>query len=547
MKKVFIGVAWPYVNGDIHIGHLAGYLFPSDIYARYRRFKGDEVLMVSGSDCYGTPITVAAEKKGVSYHELVDEYHPQRLELFEKLDLDYDLFTKTMTDNHKVVVQSIFKKGLEDGVIYVDSSEQYYDSESDKFLPDRYVEGECPNCGYKESRSDQCDNCGRVHSPGDLINPVSKVSGESVELKETQHYYYDWSKSDEFLQQYVPAHSEGWRKWSISETNKWLKEGLAPRAITRDIEWGVEIPDDIDDQYKIEGSEKKRIYVWFEAVIGYLSASIEWSNDSEKWKEWWYNKDAEHYYYMGKDNLVFHTLFWPFQLHSYDEKLHVPDHVIVNNFLNLDGQKFSKSRGVIIDSADIVEKYGLDAVKFYLTSIMPENADSNFTQEDFENKVNSVLVSNFGNFVFRNSKLLGKVEKLDYTKSNDHVSEVSRLVQVADGQLRNNEFKKYLEAVLEISALGNKKLQELEPWKIKDDQTKYDQTMSVFVPYLLGLAVASRPIFPQASVQLANMLDITIDRWEDDFVGYWNSISDSISLSLDGVTPLFKKIDRLDK
>jgi methionyl-tRNA synthetase len=541
-KKVFIGVAWPYVNGDIHIGHLAGYLFPADIYARYRRFKGDDVLMVSGSDCYGTPITVAAEKRGISYKDLVDEYHPQRIELFKDLKLSYDLFTQTTTDNHRKVVQDFFRKGLESGVIYIDSSDQFYDEDNQKFLPDRYVEGECPHCGYKESRSDQCDNCGKVLSPEELINPISKLSGKPVILKATQHYYYDWKQGEEFLMEYVPDASESWRKWSVSETNKWLKEGLTSRAITRDIEWGIPIPEDIDSKYKIENSESKRIYVWFEAVIGYLSASIEATKDYESW---WKNPDAEHVYYMGKDNLVFHTLFWPFQLHAYDSELQLPDTVIVNNFLNLGGQKFSKSRGVIIDSRDIVEEFGLEAVKFYLTSIMPENTDSNFVQSDFEEKVNSVLVANLGNFVYRTSKLLQKASDIDYTKTdllNTHIEEVSQLLQQADQWLSKNEFKRYLETILDISGAGNKALQHIQPWGIKDS-TYYTQTISTFLPYLVGLSIAMKPIFFESSQSIQQTLGIATESWPEDFSAYFESVREEISFNFDNLKPLFKKIE----
>ena len=329
----------------------------------------------------------------------------------KELGISFDLYTKTDNPNHKKIVQDFFVKLLERGLIFKKETEQYYSPEEKRFLPDRYVEGKCPHCGFAEARSDQCENCGRVLSPGELQNPKNRTSGKPAALKPTEHYFFDWPKLQPFLEKYV-AGREGWRNWVLKETEGWLKTGLKPRAITRDLDWGVEIPiERIPKELRIDNYEHKRIYVWFEAVIGYFSASLEWAElQGKQWEDWWYDKDAIHAYFMGKDNLVFHTLFWPGQLHACDEKLHLPDLPVINQFLNLEGRKFSKSRGIIIDSKYFVETYGLDALRFYLTLIAPESADTDFTWADFVGKNNEILIGNLGNFVNRTLTLAQALE-----------------------------------------------------------------------------------------------------------------------------------------
>ncbi len=316
MKKqnIFIGVAWPYVNGELHIGHLAGYLIPADIYARFHRYIGNNVLMVSGSDCHGTPITLEAEKKKISPKELVSLYHPKHKKLFNLYNLSFDVYTKTTTTNHKRVVQDLFIRLIKNGYIYKKETNQYFSLKENRFLPDRYVEGVCPYCKFPNARGDQCDNCGRVLEAGELIKPKSKLTGFPVGLNETEHYYFDLPKLEPFLRKYIAKNGPRWRKWVYEETLGWLKKGLRPRSISRDINWGVEIPvKSLPKNLQIKNAKDKRIYVWFEAVIGYLSASIEWSRTTEKWRNFWYsNGFITHYYFMGKDNLVFHTLFLSF-------------------------------------------------------------------------------------------------------------------------------------------------------------------------------------------------------------------------------------------
>ncbi|MBN1162429.1 methionine--tRNA ligase [Patescibacteria group bacterium] len=524
-RKVFIGVAWPYVNGTLHIGHFAGYLLPADISSRYHRLIGDDVLMVSGSDCFGTPITVEADKKGVSPKEIVDEYHGKDEQLFlHTLNLTYDLYTKTDHPNHVSVVQDIFIQMLEKDYIFVDTMEQYFSSKENRFLPDRYVVGKCPFCNFEDARSDQCDNCGKLLSQGELLNPRSNLSGEPVELKETEHYFADWPKLQLFLSQYVEEASYDWKEWVSSQTQAWLDEGLKPRAITRDLDWGVPLPKDripIDKQIKNMGS--KRIYVWFDAVIGYLSASKLWAVfEGEKWEPYWYDdpsRELKHYYFMGKDNLVFHTLFWPGQLHVYDPNLHLPDVVSINMFLNLDGRQFSKSRGVIIDMEQFVKDYGNDTARFYLTLIMPEFRDSSFVWHDFVDKTNGILVANLGNFIHRVLSLQ-KAEKKEIFGNRELSKDIASYLDTSYVKITEAyeecRFRDALDVILELSQYGNKLIDKAALWKIRgSDSESYYKHLYDLNCIILALGYFMNPIMPEAAIKLLEMYSLECHVWPD--------------------------------
>lgn len=449
-NKVLIGVAWPYVNGDIHVGHLGGYLLPADIVARFHRLKGDDVLMVSGSDCYGTPITVEADKKGLKPEEVVDIYHKKDLALFQMYGLDYNLYTKTTTQKHKEVVHEIFLKLLDNDYIEKGVMQQYYAIDDKQFLPDRYVEGTCPYCKTGNQRSDQCESCGRWLKDGELIDPVSKLTGSKVTLKDTEHYFLNFEKLEPQLRKYLDSNKENWKKWVWNEANGWLKEGLQRRAITRDMDWSIDLPiEEIkkrDESKQLKDFTGKHIYVWFEAVIGYLSATRAWcemdeatsdtifkrdEGQSRNWEDWWKNPESVIYNFMGQDNLVFHALMWPGQLMglsdektSKEDEYSLPKYVVVNKFLNYEGKKFSKSRNWTIDSKVIAEKYGVDLVRYYIARNLPENKEGNFTWEDFVASVNNELVANMGNlvnrtFTFIKNKFGGeiKLDKLIQDKS----------------------------------------------------------------------------------------------------------------------------------
>jgi methionyl-tRNA synthetase len=544
-KKIFIGVAWPYVNGDLHPGHLAGYLLPADILARFNRFIGNDVLMVSGSDCFGTPVALEADKHNLPPAEIVKKYHEKNLNLFKDLNLSFDIYTKTDNPIHKKVVQDIFVKLVDDGYIYIDSSDQYYSETEKRFLPDRYVEGICPHCGYTEARSDQCENCNSLLAQGELKNPLSKLTKTPVIIKPSEHYFFALPKFADFLKKYLADHGQNWRPWIINEALRWLKDGLKARAITRDLDWGVEIPVDRMPADKIiKGHEQKRIYVWFEAVIGYLSASIQYSQEhnNELWKDFWYNDEAKHYYFMGKDNLIFHTLFWPSQLHAYDEKLHLPDVPAINQFLTLNNQGFSKSRGITLNTRKIFEDFGLDLVRFYFTLIMPENHDSDFTWKDFIAKANNSIIANLGNFINRTLKLAENLNFSDLEVTEDIKKIIHEYLKDGLGEnlIQDCRFKNYAENILSISAGGNFYLSRGIPWKIKEEDPKqYKEIMFGAIAITIALATMLRPITPDTAKKLETMLGIEIESWPDEKM----IIELAKKVKITNTETLFKKIE----
>lgn len=547
MKKqnIFIGVAWPYVNGDLHVGHLAGYLIPADICARFHRYIGNNVLMASGSDCHGTPITIEAEKKGVSPQEIVDLYHPKDKELFDFYNLSFDIYTKTTTENHKKVVQDIFVKLAENGYVFKATSRQYFSPEENRFLPDRYVEGTCPFCKFAEARGDQCDKCGRILEGGDLINPKSKIGGRSVILKQTEHYYFDLPKLEPFLKKYVKKSGPNWREWVYKETLGWLKKGLEPRCITRDLDWGVEIPvGSLSPKLQIKDVENKRIYVWFEAVIGYLSASIEWADNTDKWQDFWYPKEpTSHYYFMGKDNLVFHTLFWPGQLYGAYQNIHLPDYPAINHFLNLEGHKFSKSRNISVDSKYTGETYGVDPVRFYISSIMPETSDANFSWSHFVETHNSVLIGTLANFINRILKLSDSLNNFSDKQIEDKVaSKIEKLLKKARNNVLLCEFKAYVQTLIDIAILGNKYIDKNAPWKLDKNSDEFEKIMTNALLIVLAIHLAWEPLIPQTNKKLGKMLGIEIKTWpEKDIIDYLKSFLAKIKII--EPEPLFNKID----
>lgn len=543
---IFIGVAWPYVNGDLHVGHLAGYLLPADIFSRFSRRRGHEVLMVSGSDCFGTPITLEADKRGISPREVVNEHHSHHLALFTKAQIEYDLYTRTDTDNHRQVTQDIFVALAQNGYIFTDKTDQYYSPTDQKFLPDRYVEGTCPKCHTSGARSDQCDACGSPLNQGELIDPVSKLTGEPVELKESEHYFVDWPKLQPFLEKYVAAttNARPWRSWVEAETRGWLTTGLQPRAITRDLDWGIPIPTDrLPADLVINGHQHKRIYVWFDAVIGYLSAAIEWSKGSDRWEHYWKNTQARHYYFMGKDNLIFHTLFWPGQLHGYDESLHLPDVPAINQFLTFGNQKLSKSKGVVVDSQEIIDRFGVDPVRFYLASIMPETADTSFTWDDFAAKTNNILIGTIGNFINRTLTLAQDVDcsALVVNKDTKSVTHTAAAIDAAASHISSVEFKAYVEQITHLAEWGNKHLAATKPWALNRSSSSFTDSLLPALVAVVGLAVMLPPLLPSASTTLLTQLGITIDDWPDQPATVIPQLISKLHIS--SVKPLFNKIE----
>lgn len=399
-----ISVAWPYANGDLHVGHLAGAYLPADIFARYHRLKGNRVLMVSGSDSHGTPITVEADKRGQTPRQVFEHYHHRFVETQKAIGISYDLFTHTDTENHHRIAQDFFTKLHDDGYLYRETQHQLYSESEGRFLPDRYVEGTCPICGYKEARGDQCDNCGHLLDALELIDPRSKTDGSTPVVRETEHYFLDLPAFSEPLLAYLDSHADHWRANVINFARNYVEAGLKGRPVTRDIEWGIPVP--------LEGWEHKRLYVWFEAVMGYFTASVEWAanrGDPEAWKPWWYDPEARGYCFIGKDNIPFHTVIWQAELLGvksiYDEEkdrpIQLPYDVPANEFMNVEGAQFSKSRNWAIWLPDILERYDPDAIRFYVASVMPETRDSDFSWPDFVSRNNDELVATWGNLANR--------------------------------------------------------------------------------------------------------------------------------------------------
>lgn len=412
-RKILVGVAWPYANGEQHIGHIAGAYLPPDIFARYQRMAGNDVLMVSGSDTHGTPITIRADEEGVTPREVVERFHPLFLDCYLKLGLTFDLFTHTDTRNHWDVTHDLFLRHFEKGYIYKDTQKQIYDPRAQRFLPDRYVEGNCPRCGAEGARGDQCDACGATYDAVELKNPRSKVTGNTaLEIRDTEHFFLDLGKLNDALLEWIQSGKEHWRPSVLNFTRAQLEERkLRGRPITRDMAWGISIP--------VPGYEDKRIYVWYDAVIGYLSASKEWSaltGRPEAWREWWdvaVNPEARAYYFIGKDNIPFHSIIWPGMLIAYGG-LNLPYDVPANEYLNMYGRKFSKSRGNVISINNVLERYQADAWRYALTAMAPEGTDVDFTWDDFVERVNNELLANWGNLVnrvlpFAHKRFEGKV------------------------------------------------------------------------------------------------------------------------------------------
>ena len=492
-KKIFIGVAWPYVNGDLHIGHVAGYLLPADILARYFRLKKCEVLMVSGSDCFGTPISFEADKLGIKPQEIVKRYHRRNKKIFKDLGISFDIYFKTYHPFHQKIVQNFILAFYKKNLLFTQKHLQYFDPEKNKFLPDRYVEGICPHCHFKGARGDQCENCGKLIEQN-LIQPLNRLTKKPVILKETESLYINWPLLQKEITEYVKEKSKKWRPWIKKETISWLKSGLNARAVSRDINWGVKFPKILVKKWP--SLKNKRIYVWFDAVIGYFSASCYWALKNKKdWREFWLKKKSLHYYFMGKDNLVFHTIFWPGELIVFDKKLHLPDFPLINHYLNLEGQKFSKSRGIMIEIKDFIEKFGSDSLRFYMWKIMPQNKDTSFTWQDYYQTHNDILVGKIGNFVHRilvlyHQQNISLPSKKILKKSIDYLNKYSKLIE-------EGNFVKAYDIFFNFVVLVNKFIDEQKPWEVKNKNLKlFSQIGGDLITLMLTILISLYPICP---------------------------------------------------
>ena len=539
---VLVAVAWPYASGSRHLGHLAGAYLPADIFARQQRAAGNEVLMVSGSDVHGTPITVRAEEEGVSPADIVDRYHGEICRQWDELGMSWDLFTTTGTDNHTKTTQEMFLAQLENGHIDRRVSEQLFDPEKERFLPDRFVEGTCPHCDYGDARGDQCDNCGRTLDPTDLINPRSKLSGATPVLRETEHYYFRYSDFQDQLRTYLQA-KEGWRPHVLNFAMGWLEEGLLDRAISRDIEWGIELP--VDDL-----GPGKRIYVWYDAVIGYLSASKEWAasgGDPDRWKHWWQNGDARHVYFIGKDNIPFHALFWPAQLLGAGDKLdggalHLPDDIPANQYVTFKGGKASASRGVGLTIDEGLALFEPDALRYALAAAFPEQADTEISEEQIAARINEELVATWGNLVNRVLSMVHKNCDGAIPKPGELQPEDDALLAGIDGfldqageQFERAQLRAALRTGMDAAQSVNQYLTATEPWKLaKSDPNRGIDVLFVALSAINGVRVMLAPYLPFSSAALDEVLGTT-DGWQRSPL--------EVGRPIDKPTPLFKKVD----
>ncbi|HUD40196.1 MAG TPA: methionine--tRNA ligase [Streptosporangiaceae bacterium] len=579
-KHILAAPAWPYANGPRHIGHVAGFGLPCDMFSRYHRMTGDKVLMVSGTDEHGTPIQVQADAEGVTARELADRYNRVIAEDLAGLNMSYDLFTRTTTLNHHAVTQEIFKGLYDNGYIFAKSTLGAVSPSTGRTLPDRYIEGTCPICGYDGARGDQCDNCQNQLDPVDLINPRSKINGETPIFAETEQFFLDLPAFAEVLGGWLQSKSGQWRpnvlKFSLN-----LLGDLQPRAITRDLDWGVPIP--------LEGwldRADKRIYVWFDAVIGYLSASIEWarrSGDPDAWRAWWQSPDAEAYYFMGKDNIVFHSEIWPAMLLGYSGKgakggqpgalgeLNLPSEIVSSEFLTMEGRKFSSSRSVVIYVRDFLSRYDVDALRYYVAAAGPENQDSDFTWSEFVRRTNDELVANWGNLVNRSvsfaARNIGSIPPAgELTQADHEVLEHSRDAFASVGEsLSRSRFKNAITEIMRTLAEANKYLSDEAPWKLREtDPGRMKTILHVALQLVDDGKTLLTPFLPSSSQKVFELLggegswadQPRIDEvTEGDGAPYpvitgtyagqakWESAPLTPDTPLNQPTPLFAKID----
>lgn len=515
-EHILVSVAWPYASGPRHLGHAAGAYVPPDIFARYHRMAGNHVLMVSGSDMHGTPITVAADKRGITARELAEENHAGIADSFRRLGLTYDNYTTTLTPTHYRVTQDFFSTLLEKGFLFEATQTAMYDPQAGRFLPDRYVEGTCPHCGYEDARGDQCDNCGRTLDPTDLVNPRSKISGATPETRETSHFFLDLPQFQQSLEEWVGQASVHWRPAVTGFVQGWLKEGLRARAITRDLDWGVPIP--------LPGYDDKRIYVWFDAVIGYLSASIEWAEqrgEPDAWKAWWRLDDAGNapgraYYFIGKDNVPFHAIIWPAMLMGYGG-LALPYDVPANEFLTIDGMKLSSSRmhtARLPFLPEALDLFDADALRFFLTINAPESRDTDFSWDEFQRRNNDELVATYGNAVHRllsflQSRFAGTVPQPGELSNEDRA-----MLALAEGafatvaaDIEAVKLRDGLRGAMALASALNRYLDEAAPWKsIKTDPERAGTSLWVALQVIGSLRVLTAPFLPFSAEKLHALL-----------------------------------------
>ena len=560
-KRYLVTSALPYANGLKHIGHLAGAYIPADIYVRYLRAQKRDVVYVCGSDEHGTAIPIQAMKEGTTSQAIIDKYHEIMKQNFEDLSISFDIYDRTSNPIHHETTQEFFTYLNERGQLEEKETEQYFDEQAQTFLADRYIKGTCPNCGFENAFGDQCERCGTTLSPDELINPVSTLSGRPPIKKLTKHWYLPLNKHEEWLRQWiVNEHGKDWKVNVLGQCKSWLDNGLQPRAVTRDLDWGVKVP--------LPGAEGKVLYVWFDAPIGYISATKQWAlNTGKDWKPYWQDKDTKLVHFVGKDNIVFHCIIFPVML-----KLHeyiVPENVPANEFMNLEGDKMSTSRNWKLEMQDYIDDFIkkenggpqlVDALRYYLTTILPETKDSEFTWKGFQDAINSELVAIFGNFVNRTFVLMhklcnGKVPKFHNDISDDAdkglIEEIKKSGRKVEGFIEEYKFRDALFAVIDLARSGNKYMQDKEPWKkVTSDKTQasseenqklIDNCLHLCLQLCANMAVLINPFLPNTAKKMCYMMKV-VDKildWEN--VGSLKLLS--VGYTLRPPELLFRKIE----
>lgn len=512
-KRYTVTAALPYANGPIHIGHMAGVYVPSDIYARFLRRKGKDVAFIGGSDEHGIPITIRAKNEGVTPQDIVDRYHENIKTTLENFGVTFDIYSRTTSTKHKEVSQDFFKTLYDNGKFTEDVTEQYYDEEAHEFLADRYIRGECPKCGNPDAYGDQCEKCGTTLSPEELINPRSALSGNTPIRKETKNWYLPLDQYDSFLKEWIlDGHKNDWKSSVYGQVKSWLDDGLKPRAMTRDLNWGIPVP--------VEGAEGKVMYVWFDAPIGYISFTQEWAEQNGKnWKDYWQNEETKLVHFIGKDNIVFHCIIFPVMMKAHGDYI-MPDNVPANEFLNLEDDKISTSRNWAVWAHEYLVDFPnqQDTLRYVLTANMPENKDNNFTWKDFQTKNNSELVGILGNFINRVMVLSHKYYEgivPEKTVEFEEVTLIKYFGQRIAAHIEKYEFRAALTEYMNLARLGNQFLQAQEPWKKGDDPEVVKGIMYTATQIAAALAQFGEPFIPFSSVKMLKMMNLEQLNWDE--------------------------------
>ena len=512
-KRTLVTTALPYANGPVHIGHLAGVYVPADIYTRYLRLKGEDVIMIGGSDEHGVPITIKARKEGVSPQDIVDRYHKLIKESFEEFGISFDIYSRTTNEIHSKTASEFFRKLYDKGEFIEKVTEQYYDEEAQQFLADRYITGTCPHCHNERAYGDQCEACGSSLSSTDLINPKSAISGSKPVLRKTKHWYLPLDKWEPFLRQWILEEHKEWRPNVYGQCKSWIDLGLQPRAVSRDLDWGVPVP--------VEGAEGKVLYVWFDAPIGYISNTKELLPDS--WEKYWKDPETKLVHFIGKDNIVFHCIIFPAMLKAEGSYI-LPDNVPANEFLNLEGDKISTSRNWAVWLHEYLRDFPgkQDVLRYVLTANAPETKDNDFTWKDFQVRNNSELVAILGNFINRavvlthkyfEGKVPARAALTDY--DNATIAEISKIKAAIENDLNNYRFRDAQKEAMNLARLGNKYLAETEPWKLaKTDMERVATIMNVALQIAANIAVAFEPFLPFSAAKIRRILQMDNCQWD---------------------------------